>query len=555
MGLNKEKYVGEFMSKTIVRGTMLLTAAAFLSKFLGMIYVIPFNELVGSKGGALYLYAYNPYTILISISTIGVPLATSKFISKYNSLGDYYTGLRMFRLGLVLMSITGILSFLILFFSADWVAQSFVVDDEHGNSVADVKMVIRMVSFALLIIPGASIIRGYFQGNQSMGPTAVSQVVEQVVRIVFVLASAFIVVKIYNGAIATAVGFATFAAFVGALASLAVLLTYWIKRKDYTMSKVNAQIVKDEIPIKDLIIELFSYAGPFILVSIAIPLYQNVDTFTFNKAMASIGQGDISEAAFAAINLYGHKLVIIPVTLATGISMTIIPVLTQSFTTNDYLNLKKQINQTLQIVFVVVVPAVVGLVALSYEAYGSLYGLTNIELTSYLLSWYAPVALLFALYSVSAAILQGINQQNFAVVGLLVGFTVKILFNTLLIQQFGAIGSILTTMLAVLIALSINLVRIKSSIEFSYKETFKRLLLIIIFSFIMFIGLELYKYIVNLVFDYKESRLGVTIVLIFGVGLGGLIYFILAYKSTLLERTLGGKIGFLERILNKFRRG
>src|SRR5690625_3596472 len=555
MDLNKEKYVGEFMSKTIVRGTMLLTAAAFLSKFLGMIYVIPFNELVGSKGGALYLYAYNPYTILISISTIGVPLATSKFISKYNSLGDYYTGLRMFRLGLVLMSITGIVSFLILFFSADWVAQSFVVDDEHDNSVADVKMVIRMVSFALLIIPGASIIRGYFQGNQSMGPTAVSQVVEQVVRIVFVLASAFIVVKIYNGAIATAVGFATFAAFVGALASLAVLLTYWIKRKDYTMSKVNAQIVKDEIPIKDLIIELFSYAGPFILVSIAIPLYQNVDTFTFNKAMASIGQGDISEAAFAAINLYGHKLVIIPVTLATGISMTIIPVLTQSFTTNDYLNLKKQINQTLQIVFVVVVPAVVGLVALSYEAYGSLYGLTNIELTSYLLSWYAPVALLFALYSVSAAILQGINQQNFAVVGLLVGFTVKILFNTLLIQQFGAIGSILTTMLAVLIALSINLVRIKSSIEFSYKETFKRLLLIIIFSFIMFIGLELYKYIVNLVFDYKESRLGVTIVLIFGVGLGGLIYFILAYKSTLLERTLGGKIGFLERILNKFRRG
>src|SRR5699024_3998004 len=144
--------------------------------------------------------------------------------------------------------------------------------------------------------------------------------------------------------------------------------------------------------------------------------------------------------------------------------------------------------------------------------------LTNIELTSYLLSWYAPVALLFALYSVSAAILQGINQQNFAVVGLLVGFTVKILFNTLLIQQFGAIGSILTTMLAVLIALSINLVRIKSSIEFCYKETFKRLLLIIIFSFIMFIGLELYKYIVNMLFYYKELILSFTIFFLLFVG-------------------------------------
>src|SRR5699024_9129056 len=247
--------------------------AAFLSKFLGMIYVIPFNELVGSKGGALYSYAYNPYTILISISTVGVPLATSKFISKYNSLGDYYTGMRMFRLGLILMSITGILSFLILFLGADFIAQNIVTDDSHGNSVADVKMVIRTVSFALLIIPGMSIIRGLFQGNQSMGPTAVSQVVEQVVRIIFVLGSAFIVIKIYNGAIATAVGFATFAAFVGAIASLAVLMTYWIKRKDYTMTKVDAQIVKEEIPIKDLILELFSYAGPFILVSVAIPLF------------------------------------------------------------------------------------------------------------------------------------------------------------------------------------------------------------------------------------------------------------------------------------------
>lgn len=543
------------MSKTIVRGTMLLTGAAFLSKLLGMIYVIPFNELVGSKGGALYSYAYNPYTILISISTVGVPLATSKFISKYNSLGDYYTGMRMFRLGLILMSITGILSFLILFLGADFIAQNIVTDDSHGNSVADVKMVIRTVSFALLIIPGMSIIRGFFQGNQSMGPTAVSQVVEQVVRIIFVLGSAFIVIKIYNGAIATAVGFATFAAFVGAIASLAVLMSYWVKRKDYTMTKVDAQIVKEEIPIKDLILELFSYAGPFILVSIAIPLYQNVDTFTFNKAMESIGQGNISEAAFAAINLYGHKLVIIPVTLATGISMTVIPVLTQSFTNNDYFNLKKQINQTLQIVFVVVVPAVVGLAVLSYEAYGSIYGLEDIELTSYLLAWYAPVALLFALYSVSAAILQGINQQNFAVVGLLIGFTVKIVLNTLMIQQFGAIGSILTTMLAVLVALTINLVRIKSAIGFSYKETFKRLLLVLIFSFVMLVGLFGFKYIMNMMFNYQDSRLGVSIILILGVCLGGLIYFVLAYKSTLLEKTLGGKIGFLERIFKRFRRG
>src|SRR5690625_2149000 len=113
------------MSNKVVKGTMLLTGAAFLSKFLGMIYVIPLNEIIGSRGGALYLYAYNPYTILISISTVGVPLAVSKIVARYNSLGDYQTGLRIFRTGLLMMGITGIIAFLFLFFSAEWIAGKF----------------------------------------------------------------------------------------------------------------------------------------------------------------------------------------------------------------------------------------------------------------------------------------------------------------------------------------------------------------------------------------------------------------------------------------------
>src|SRR5699024_174894 len=112
------KELGEIMSN-IVRGTLLLTGASFLSKFLGMIYVIPFNELVGSRGGALYFYAYNPYSILISISTVGVPLAVSKFVARYNSLGDYATSMRMFRTGITIMTITGLLAFLTLYFSAE----------------------------------------------------------------------------------------------------------------------------------------------------------------------------------------------------------------------------------------------------------------------------------------------------------------------------------------------------------------------------------------------------------------------------------------------------
>src|SRR5690625_4550738 len=284
----------------IVRGTMLLTAATFLSKFLGMIYVIPFNELVGETGGTLFNFAYTPYNILISISTVGVPLAVSKFVSKYNSLGDYETGLRMFKAGVTMMMVTGFLAFLALFFSAEFLAGKMITgDNADGISVADVTMVIKMVSFALIIIPAMSIVRGFFQGYQSMKPTAVSQVVEQIVRIVFLLVGTYLVIKVYGGTIATAVGFATFAAFIGGLASCVILWLYWVSNKQSIEERVAKQQVRHDIPLKDLLIELFSYAGPFVLVGIATPLYQLVDQFTFDRVMTAIGQLYLYEVTFA----------------------------------------------------------------------------------------------------------------------------------------------------------------------------------------------------------------------------------------------------------------
>src|SRR5690625_3068088 len=207
----------------------------------------------------------------------------------------------------MMMFITGLLAFLVLFFGAEVLATFIINDDNLGNSVEDVKMVMRMVSFALLLVPAMSIVRGFFQGHQSMGPTAVSQVIEQIVRIAFVLGGAFLVLNVFGGTIATAVGYATFAAFVGAAASCFVLWIYWQKRKKYIYEKMNHQQHTYELSNKELIFELFSSAGPFVIVGIAIPLYQLVDQFTFNRAMVAIGEGKVVELTLAAINLRSEE--------------------------------------------------------------------------------------------------------------------------------------------------------------------------------------------------------------------------------------------------------
>lgn len=536
------------MSNRILRGTLLLTGAAFLSKFLGMIYVIPFNELVGNRGGELYYYAYNPYTILISISTVGIPLAVSKIVSRYNSLGYYDIGLRIFRLSLMLMVGTGLVAFLFFYFGSGWLASKFIYSSKHGNSAEDIQQVMQMLSFSLLIIPFMSVVRGFYQGNQIMEPTAISQVVEQIVRIVFVLVSAFLIIKVYHGGIVLAVSFATFAAFIGALASCLVLYIYWRRSKTVLMKQEPAK-PHSEITNKTLFLELLSYAGPFILVGIAIPLYQLVDSFTFNKAMVIGGYEDIITLSMATINMYGHKLITIPVTLATGLSLTIIPALTESFTQQNRQKLEKEMNQSLQIVLFFVIPAVVGLSVLSHEAYGSLFGMEDLEISGRLLAWYAPIALLFALFTVTAAILQGINEQRFSLISLTAGFLVKLSFNSVLIHQFAGLGSIFATGLAVSTAVLLNLWWIKRSIIFSYIQTLKRTLFMVIFSGVMAMAIFVAKWGLSYFLPYAESRVAATIMLLVGVLIGGVVYLVLSYASTLMQHVLGTR-----NILGRFRR-
>ncbi len=544
--------VGGRMSNRIIKGTLILTIAGYISRFLGMIYVIPFNALVGAQGVALYSYAYIPYTVLISLSTVGIPPAISKMVAKYNALEDYKTGLRVFRISFFLMIVTGFMAFLALYFSAQPIAEMIISSKEaQGNTVEDVTKVIQMVSFALIIIPAMSAVRGFFQGNQTMVPTAVSQVVEQIVRITFVLTAGFIIVVLYDGSYATAVSFATFAAFIGALGSVLVLLKFWQTKKQGFYDAIEAQQTYYHQSLKGLLYELFSYAIPFILVGIATPLYQLVDLFTFNRAMEAIGLGSIAELSFAAIHFNGNKLIVIPVMVATGMSLTLVPALTESYTNQRYDKLAREINLSIQIVLFLVIPAVFGLIALSSEAYGSLFSMEDLSVTSALLAWNAPLALFLALFTVSSAILQGINEQRFAVFSLFVGFIVKLTLNSFLIHTFGAKGSIFATGLAVGAATFVNLWRIKHCLQLSFIQTYKRGLFMFIFSGIMYLGVVAGKGICSFFLPFDTSRIAATVMLLIGVMLGIVIYFFLTYKSTLLDAVLGTS-AMMEKIRRKF---
>lgn len=544
----------------LVRGTFLLTAATMISRILGLVYYFPFIWLVGIQGAALYAYAYNPYVILLSVATVGLPLAVSKFVSKYNALGDYKTGRKLFRSGIFVMLGTGFATFLLLFLSADAIAPLFIGEgDPTGNSLEDVAFVIRVVSFALIVVPVMSLIRGYFQGFESMGPTAVSQVVEQIVRIAFILVSGFIIIVLLKGDRTTAVAFAVFAAFIGALGGLVVLFMYWRKRKPHLDKLVSESTVEHNISLPAMYRELLSYAIPFVLVGLAIPIYQQIDTITLVKTLTFEGMTQAeAEAVYATVNQTTNKIIMIPVSLATALGLTLIPTITKTYTERNRVKLQQQITQTFQMLLYLTLPAAVGLAVLAYSVYGTLYGTTDITLGGEILRWYAPTAILFAMFTAVAAILQGINQQKLAVLGLLIGILIKMLLNRSFIAKWGGIGAILATDAGYLFSVIFCLLVIKKYTTFKLTFIAKRTLLIVLFTAIMGIIVWLVKWPIEqlLVNGYsgESSYFVVMLILIIGVTIGGAVYLWLGVRSGLFTRIFGGRIVRKSSSKRNFRR-
>ena len=524
------------MSSKLLRGTFILTLGTMISKVLGLFYVIPFYQIVKSEGTTLYSYSYIPYTIFISIATAGVPLAVSKFISKYNAIEEYAVGRRLFKSGVIVMLGTGILSFLVMYLSAPLIAEMVIHDKDQNTSVEDVITVMRAVSFALIVVPFMSLIRGFFQGHQSMGPSAVSQVVEQIVRIAVLLVGAYIVLEVMEGDVVTAVSIATFAAFIGAIGSLIVLLWYWYKRKPYLDELLVHDKGELDISLKEIYKEIILYAAPFVFVGIANPLFQAIDQLTFNRAMSSIGLADQTDFAFSVLNFESHKLVIIPVSLATAFSLTLVPSVTKAFMEKDRKGLNRQLNQTFQVLLFLTLPAVIGLSILAEPVFTVFY--EHKELGTEVLRAYAPVAILFALYSVTAAILQGINEQRYTIISLIVGLIIKLTLNIPLIKIFETTGAVLATALGYLAAILINMYVIKSQSKYPFKLVLRRGVLIILFTLLMFIGTELI-YQLLLLFLSPESKAESLLIIAISAIVGAGIYIYLSYRSKLIYFLFG----------------
>ena len=289
-------------------GAFISVLGIVICKVIGLVYVIPFYAIIGTQGGALYSYAYSIYNVFLNLATSGIPVAMSKVVSEYNEMKFYNTKERVFKIGLKVISLLCIISFLVLFIFAPSLANMIIGGVEGGNSVEDVTMVIRVISTAVLVVPFLSVSKGYLQGHKIMQVSAISDILEQLARVTVILLGSFLALKVFHLSLNTAVGVAVFGATAGAIVAYFYVFLKIRKAKD--LKRNEKPIVEEKkITNKALVKKIIFYAMPFVIISLLQSIYVMVDVFTVVKGLVGLGYTTaISENVVSVIQTWGSKL-------------------------------------------------------------------------------------------------------------------------------------------------------------------------------------------------------------------------------------------------------
>lgn len=535
---------------SFVAGAFITTLGIVISKILGIVYVIPFQAVIGERGGALYGYAYTIYALFMSLATAGIPLAMSKIVSEYQTLGYYNAKKRAFMIGKKVALLLGFICFLILMLFAPLLAKFILGDLVGGNSVEDVTFVIRVISTAILVVPVLSIYRGYFEGHRFMSPPSISQVLEQIVRVLVIVLGSYFTLKVFNLSLTSAVGVAVFGATIGAFVSYIYLVNKKIKNKKKFNEKarnVNEPIITDRMIFKKLAV----YAIPFILIDIFKSLYNYVDMVTVVKGLVNLANFSVSDAetVMSMLSTWSAKFNMIILSVSTGVIVSLIPNLTQSVMNKDQKDINKKINQALCILLFLMVPMAVGLSFLAEPVWMLFYGASKYGPS--VLSYFIFVGLIMGLFTASISIIQVLKDYKTVFVSLIVGVILKIVLNTSLIGTFYKLGLpayygvITVSIVAYLVSFIICLVLLHTKYKVDYEMTVKHFLDILCGCMLMVVVLFLMKFFIPIVSDIRIVN--IFIILLYSL-IGGIIYLIFMWKIGAINGIFGNK---LKKLFNR----
>lgn len=458
--------------QSFIQGTLILLAAGIINRMLGFIPRIALPRVIGAEGVGLYQLVYPFFIVLVTVITGGLPLAIAKMVAEAEGENNPEKSRQILRTGLALSISLGILFTIVALISASWVSNVLLTDSRvYYTFIAMIPMI--------GIVAVTAIYRGYFQGKQNMIPSAISSILESVIRIFFMLWFAWLLLP--KGMAFAAAG-AMLGVTVGEIGGmLAILWQYYvIVKKDKKEELPNP--VKSTESETDSIQQLDKESPSILrkLVGIAIPVTASRLVGSFSYLLESIitvrSLALAGIAAAAATSQYGSlqgmviPLLLLPGALTSSLAVSLVPSLSEAAARRDLPTIHKRMHQALRLALVTGAPFAVLMYILAVPLCSLLYGNAD---TAPMLRLMAPFALFLYVQAPLQAALQAMDRPGRALINTLIGAVVKIILIVTLASrpEYGIYGAIIAIMVNSILVTLLHGYSVVKLISLSLKVT------------------------------------------------------------------------------------
>lgn len=417
-----------------VGGAAILAAAGIIVKLLGFVFRIPLTRWIGASGMADYTPAYDVYSLLLIVATSGIPVAISKMVSERCAVGEYREAGRVFRIARLLMWGIGITGFLILWFFAGPISKAIGIETSALS--------MRATAPALLFVPIMSSYRGFFQGLQIMQPTALSQIAEQIARVIIGLGAAYLLFKgiifpdQFNGGFtgmealrSKGAAGACLGASAGALAGFLVMI--WIRFMYRHI--LNRKIAKDHStvhePGKKLLKRIIWIAFPITLAACIMPIVNLIDVAIVQNRLTGMGYSyEAAKSLYGQLTAMAAPIISFPLVLIQALTATIVPMVSRAWKLKDHNLLERDCIFGFRASQLISLPCIVGMMVIAQPILILFYGdqARRAPAAASCLQIYAISFFFLSLVSIATAMLQGLGKQHIPVINLFIGIALKI---------------------------------------------------------------------------------------------------------------------------------
>ncbi len=449
----------EKQSNSFLKGTLILTVGGIVVKVIGFLNWIILSRVLGGEGIGLYQMAFPIYLLALSVSSAGIPIAISIITAEKLAISDFKGATRVFHISLTVLTITGLLFSLLLYFGAELLIKyQFIHDSRAYYSLL-------ALAPAVFFVTILSSFRGYLQGCQIMTPTAVSQIVEQLVRVITMLVFASMLLP---KGLEYAAGGASLGAAPGAVAGLLVLIYYYWKLNNKFKHKIDEQHeVRPQESSVSIIKRIAKLALPVSLTSIMLPIVANLDLFIVPARLEVAGY-----TVEQATELFGYltgmavPLLNLSTILTASLATSLVPAISESFSLKNTKRIYEQTASAMRIANLVTIPGFVALLILAEPISKMVY---NAPEASHSISILSIGIFLLGIHQVTTGVLQGMGHTAIPVINMGIAVVFKVILNWVLtaMPTLGIKGATWATVADIGVAAVMNMYFVNRYVGFS----------------------------------------------------------------------------------------